>query len=104
MIFSIPDPRFPVAVATFAVSRHIGGRFRFFVFASTTETRHIHNAPWLRLEGVNAILIGNPHKALAGLLTNYSNLELQEKIGLSPTPAAKLRDYLGVAGKGRRKF
>ncbi|MCA9999890.1 MAG: hypothetical protein KDE56_29205 [Anaerolineales bacterium] len=87
--FTQPDSRFLVEVGRFTTDRTQS----FFVFRQPYAPQ---TAKWRKIPHCNAIFIGNVDDALKGLLSNYKNLELQEMIGLHPSPAATLRKYLGI--------
>lgn len=86
--FITPDGRFLVEVGRLTAA---GQAFHVF-----RQPRAAANAQWRKVPGCNALLIGDVEDALAGLLSNYKNLELQELIGLHPSPAATLRRFLGI--------
>lgn len=87
--FTQPDPRFLVEVGRFTASRDQS----FFVFRHPNAPQ---TAVWRKIPNCNAIFVGDVDDALAALLSNYKNLELQEMIGLHPSPAATLRQFLGI--------
>ena len=89
IIFHRPDDRFLVEVGRFTAAH---GR-SFLIFRQPHAPA---NAEWRKIPNCNAIFVGNVADAVAALLSNYKNLELQEMIGLHPSPAATLRKFLGV--------
>lgn len=93
-----PDPRFPVFVGKFG-----DGNRSVFVFAAALDDTPARLTTWAKpVEEAGVLFVGDVASAVRGLLLNYRNEELQEKIGMSPTVAAKLRAYLKIGGKGQR--
>lgn len=96
--FTQPDRRFPVLVATAGE-----GNRSYMVFVSAIDDRPARSVSWVKpVTDANVLFVGDVEQAVRGLLLNYRNAELREKLGMSDTVAAKLRDYLKIGGKGQR--
>lgn len=90
-----PDKRFPVAFVKLPVWKSL------YVFVSTVERRTPWRAAWSYVPGANVLLVGDVGEALAGLVTNYTNLELGEMLdGIHPQTLKAIRGHLGVAATG----
>lgn len=87
--FTQPDHRFLVEVGRFAAAH---GR-SFIIFRQPHAPADVE---WRKVPDCNAIFVGDVNGAVAELLSNYKNLELQEMIGLHHSPAATLRKYLNI--------
>lgn len=100
LIFTQPDQKFNVAVATFPAS----GR-PFYIFASTTDPRTVAAAPWRKVGGAGAVVVGDVGDALKGLLLDYTNVQLKEMLGLHPATIAALRRFVGLEdGRGKARW
>ena len=98
LTFTQPDRRFPVLVATAGE-----GNRSYIIFVSAIDDQPARSVAWLKpVADANVLFVGDVPAAVRGLLLNYRNTELREKLGMSDTVAAKLRDYLKIGGKGQR--
>lgn len=89
---AVIDSRFNVVV-----NRVSGGGVLLFI--STTDRHSLKTAPYEGVDGTHVVLVGDVKDALIGLINEYGNEGLNEKIpgGISPTTLTKLRKHLGIA-------